>query len=111
MLHDHQRAKWLDDQADRHLSEGRHGVAERLSHAAADLRNSSRLLAYHRGAQHLHDCGARATFEFLLELGEVCGCAEKINEMLIEWRRTDPEWVRYLGGGKFPRTLQEVPAE
>ena len=38
-LQRYERARELDHLADRHLAENRHEVAEKLSHAAAELRS------------------------------------------------------------------------
>lgn len=68
----------------------------------------SALLRLRRGSEHLHDLGARATFEYLLEVGQACECTDQIVALLDEWRRLDPETLRALGGDRFPPLLRAV---
>jgi hypothetical protein len=51
-------------------------------------------------AQHLHDLGARATFELLLEL--VTAHGTDVIDRLEEYRRLDPAIVSAVGGDHFP---------
>jgi hypothetical protein len=99
-----ERARELDHRADRHLAEGRHEVAERLSREADDIR-----LRLRRGTEHLADLGVRATFECLTEIGRTCHCTDQIVELLDAWRQIDPETLRALGGDRFPSLLTGVP--
>lgn len=64
-----------------------------------------------RGAQHLHDLGARATAEFLIDVAEHIGGMPCILGRLEEYRwRLTPEMIRAVGADRFPpRQLRGVP--
>ncbi len=66
-----------------------------------------------RGAEHLHQLGARATSEFLAELAATIGGQPAILRLLAEYQnRLDPTLLRAAGGHRFPtRRPRVVPAE
>lgn len=64
-----------------------------------------------RGAEHLHQLGARATAELLAEVAARIGGGPAILAVLTEWERLTPGQVRAAGADRFPCRLQAVPAE
>lgn len=72
------------------------------------------------GAEHLHDlarrCGPRPIAEFMLEIGERCGCLPEILDALDDWRRVDPEMVAavlaaWCRNRAFAPAVTEVPRD
>lgn len=66
-----------------------------------------------RGAEHLHQLGARATAEFLMELAATIGGQPAILRLLAEYQnRLSPALLHAAGGHRFPtRRLRAVPAD
>jgi hypothetical protein len=63
-----------------------------------------------RGAAHLHRLGARATAEFLAEVGSRIGGLPCILSLLTDYeRRLTSEMLRATGGDRFPPRLRAVP--
>ena len=66
-------------------------------------------LRRHRQVEHLHTLGLRAMDELLKEVGEQRGCQTFIDMRLKAYAKLDPEIVKVLGAGEFPRPpLYEV---
>ena len=65
-----------------------------------------------RGAEHLHQLGARAIAEAFAEIGNRIGGMPCILSLLTEYEnRLSPAILRATGGDRFPpRPLREVPA-
>jgi hypothetical protein len=68
-------------------------------------------LRLQRGAEHLHELGARATAELLADVGHRIGGLPCIIGLLGEYeRRLSPRMIRLAGGDRFPRRpLRMVP--
>ena len=60
-------------------------------------------LRRHRQVEHLHALGPRAFGELLGEIGEQLGCRAFIDRRLRAYAALDPEVLRELDGGEFPR--------
>ena len=70
-------------------------------------------LCLDRGAEHLHQLGARALVEFLAELSATIGGQPAILRLLAEYEnRLSPELLRAAGGHRMPpRRPRAVPAD
>jgi hypothetical protein len=70
-------------------------------------------LRLERGANHLHQLGARAVAEFLSETAAEFNCAAYILQHLAEYERSlTAAKVRSVGGHRFPpRPLRLVEAD
>jgi hypothetical protein len=68
-------------------------------------------LRLQRGAEHLHQLGARAQAEFLVEIGARIGGMPAIMGLLGEYQqRLSPQMLRAIGGHRFAaRPLRVVP--
>jgi hypothetical protein len=72
-------------------------------------RDSLDTLRLHRGAEHLHQLGARATAELLAEVAERIGGWPLILATLTEYERLTPGMVRKAGADRFPpRPIRQV---
>ncbi len=70
----------------------------------------------HRGAEHVHRLGPRATAEFLAELGTAHGITADVLDRLEAWRKLKPAQLAavldaYAGGRQFPPAVQALPEE
>jgi hypothetical protein len=66
-------------------------------------------LRLRRGAEHLNDCGARATAEFMLEFARAHNAEDDLLVRLDLWRdMLSPETLEAAGGDRFPPLLQLV---
>lgn len=78
----------------------RHGDPSELSHylSTPQFRPSPPRLQYL--AEHLHQLGARAVHEFVVELATAYG--GDVVDRLEAYGRIDPRILRALGGDRFP---------
>ena len=60
-------------------------------------------LRFHRQVERLHSLGPRAVGEMLAEIAEQRGIRTFIDRRLAAYAALDPEVVRELDGGEFPR--------
>lgn len=69
------------------------------------------VLRLQRGSEHLVRLGARATTEFLTEIGNDAGCLDLIVERLDAYgMRLTSEMIDAAGADHFPPRLATVPA-
>jgi hypothetical protein len=61
-----------------------------------------------RQAEHLHDLGARALYEFVVEIAAIHG--DDVLDRLGDYTRLDAEMLRATGGDRFPASPMRVVA-
>ena len=67
-------------------------------------------LCLHVAFRHLHRCGPRPVGHAIAELLDVLGADPTCLDVVLQWRRLDPDLVTALGGDDFPRPpLDLVP--
>jgi hypothetical protein len=69
-------------------------------------------IRFQRDCQRLHDLGARAMSEALLEIADRIGGFPAICETLADYARFSPDMLRVVGGDKFvPQQLHLLPSD
>jgi hypothetical protein len=83
--------------------------ASHVMHVGPCFQRLHRELPLQRAIEHLHRCGPRPVGELFAEALDSLNVDPVVLDLLLGWKRLNPELVRALGGDRFPRRLQVVP--
>jgi hypothetical protein len=79
---------------------------------AACWRRLHRDVRLQRAVAHVHGLGARPVGELLVELLDAHGVPPAALDLLLTWRRLDPQLVAAVGADRWPpQPLDAVPPE